>query len=167
MDDMITSMQRGLDQQLEVLNGTFWSLKWLFPSLPGKTKDYNSIKKMMAGKGNWTYTKEVLGWLINIEAGKLVLLEPTHMDILQLVSIPATQCRMVWKELERLVGKICPMHLMLPGEVAHLYHTHRDLSQGGKDRDWLSSYFNQEIDNWSALMAHTVSCLTYLADIVH
>ena len=42
-----------------------------------------------------------------------------------------TQCRIGWKELERLVGKLRSMHLAVTGAVEHLYHIQRALDQGG------------------------------------
>ena len=65
MDDVITSFQVRADPQREVFGYTVQALKWLFPPLPGKTKDSVSVKNLMAGEGDWTCVKEFLGWLIN------------------------------------------------------------------------------------------------------
>ena len=74
MDDVITSVQGGgTERQHEVLDGTVQALKWIFPSLPGETKDSASVKKTTAGEGNWTCMKEILGWLIEMEAGTVSL----------------------------------------------------------------------------------------------
>ena len=111
-----------------------------FPSFPGKTKDSVSVKKMMASQGNWTYKKEVLGWLIDTETGTVALPELKHLEILQLLSITARQGRIGRKELERLVGKLRAMHLVGPGVVERFYHIHSALKQRGKYRDWLLAY---------------------------
>ena len=97
----------------------------------------------MAGEGDWTCMKDVLGWLIYTEAGMVDLLERKNLELLKLLSIPAIQRRMVRKELERLVRKLRSMHLAVPGAVAHLYHIHSALAQGGEDRSWLLSYFHR------------------------
>ena len=100
----------------------------------------------MAGEGDWTCMKDVLGWLIYTEAGMVDLLERKNLELLKLLSIPATKRRMVRKELERLVRKLRSMHLAVPGAVAHLYHIQSALAQEGEDRSWLLSYFHREID---------------------
>ena len=91
--------------------------------MPGETKDSVSVKKLMAGKGDLNYKKEVLGWRI-----------AKHLELLQLLAIPDMQRRMGRKKLERLVGKIRSMHLAVPGAVAHIYHIQRALTQGGRAR---------------------------------
>ena len=50
MDDAITAVQ-GTKQQRQVFDGTARALKWLFPYLPGETKDSESTKKLLAGGG--------------------------------------------------------------------------------------------------------------------
>ena len=135
-------------------------------SLPGETKDSVSGKKLMAGEGNWTCKKEVLGWLTNTEAGTVALHEQKHLELLKLLSILVSQHRMGQKELERLVGKIRFMYIAVPGAVAHLYHIQRALTQGGKDRAWLLAEFHRGIDNWSALVAQAFPRPTHLAEIV-
>ena len=70
------------------------------------------------------------------------------------------------KELECLVGKLCSMHLEMPGAVAHLYYIQRALTQGGKDRAWLLAEFHWEIYDWSALVAQKVAQPMHLAEIV-
>ena len=52
MEDVITAVHEGPDRQHKVFDGTVRSLKWIFPSLPGKTKYSVSVKKLMAGEGN-------------------------------------------------------------------------------------------------------------------
>ena len=82
-------------------------------------------------------------WIIKTEAGTVALPEQKHLELLQLLSIPAMQRRIGRKELERVVGKLCSMHLTVPREVAHLYHIQRALTQVGGDRARLSTEFHQ------------------------
>ena len=51
------------------------ALKRLFPSLPGESKDLVSVKKIQVGEGGWTCAKDVLGWIIDTEAGTVALPE--------------------------------------------------------------------------------------------
>ena len=85
----------------------------------------------MAGEGDWTCVKEVLGRILDTEAGTVNLAESKLEELLTIVDIPATQRRMGQKYLERLVGKLRSMHLAVPGEVAHLFHIKHALNQGG------------------------------------
>ena len=62
------------------------------------------------------------------------------MDIL------ATQRSMGRKDLELLVGKLCSVHLAVPGAVAHLFHIQRTLNQGGVDRTRLSPAFHHDLN---------------------
>ena len=96
-----------------------------------------SVKKIPAGEGGWTYAKEVLGWILDMEAGVVTLPERKLEDILTLVDISNTQCIIVRKDLEGLVGNLCSMHIMVPGVVVHLYQILHTINQGGVDRVWL------------------------------
>ena len=49
MDDIITAVQGGPEQQYQVFDGTVKGLKWLFPSFTGEVKDSVSVKKLKAG----------------------------------------------------------------------------------------------------------------------
>ena len=61
------------------------------------------VKEIVAREGGWTCVKEVLGWILDIEAGTFTLLERNLEELLTLVGIPATKRRMGRKDLERLV----------------------------------------------------------------
>ena len=93
-----------------------------------------SVKKLVAREGDWTCVKEVLGWILDTDAGTVTLPERKLEEILTLVAIPPTQRRMGRKDLERLVGKLRSMHLAVPGAVAHLFHIQWALNQGGVDQ---------------------------------
>ena len=75
MDDVIISVQVGPEWQRQVFDSTVWTLNWLFLSLPGETKDSVRENNLWSGEGNWTCVKEVLGWMIDIEAGTVSLPE--------------------------------------------------------------------------------------------
>ena len=142
MYDVISVVQGGADCQHRVFDGTVRALKWLFLSLPGELKDSVSVKNIVAGEGYWTCVKEVLGWILDTEAGTFTLPERKLEELLTLVDIPTTQLRMGRKDLERLVGKLRSMHLVVPGAVPHLFCIHRALNQGRVDRVWLSLAFH-------------------------
>ena len=110
--------------------------------------------------------KEVLGWHINTEAGTVALPERKYLELLQMLAILATQRRIGRKELKRLMGKLCSMHLAVPGAVAHLYHIQSALTKGGKDRGCLPADFHHEISDWSTLVAQMVAITTHLSEIV-
>ena len=93
-----------------------------------------SVKKLVAGEGDWTCVKEVLGWILDIEAGSVTLPDKNLEEFLTLADIPVTHRRMGRKDLEHLVGKLRSMHLAVPGAVSHLFHIQRALNQGGVDR---------------------------------
>ena len=145
MDYVITAVQGGGGQtnNANIFNGAVWALKWIFPTLPGETKDSVSVNNLMAGEGNWTRKKEVLEWRINMEAGMVALPDQKHLELLQLLAIADMQRWMGQMVLERLVGKLHSLHLAVPGAVAHLYHIQSALTQGGKDSSWLSADFRR------------------------
>ena len=95
MDYVISAVQGAPDHQDQVFDGTVCSLKWLFPSLPGELKDLVSVKKLVAGEGDWTCVKEVLGWILDTEARTVTLPKRKLEELLTLVDIPATQHTMV------------------------------------------------------------------------
>ena len=53
------------------------------------------MQKLLEGEDDWTCVKEVLGWTIETEAGKVALLEHKIWELLNLVNIPDTQRRMI------------------------------------------------------------------------
>ena len=72
-NDVISAVQGWIDQKHQVFDSNVHTLKWLPPSLPGEAKDLVSVKKILAREGDWECVKEVLGWIINTEAGTLAL----------------------------------------------------------------------------------------------
>ena len=135
-------------------------------SLPGEINDSVSVKKLVAGEGDWTCLKEVLGWILNTEAGTVILPERKLKDLLTLVDIPPTQHRMVLKDLDCLVRKLRSMHLEVPGAVAHFFHIQRALNQGGVNQAWLSPEFDRKLANWKVLALQAASRPMHLSEIV-
>ena len=75
MDDVIVAVKGGEERKHRVFDSTVCALKWLFPSLPGKAKDLVSVKKLLAREGDSECVKDVLGWIIDIEVGRVALPE--------------------------------------------------------------------------------------------
>ena len=125
-----------------------------------------SVKKLVAGEGGWTCVKEVLGWILDTEAGTFTLLERKLEELLTLMDIPATQRKMGRKDLEHLVGKLPSMHPAVPGAVAHLFHIQRALNQGGVNWVLLSPAFHRKLADWKSLALQAASRPTHLAGIV-
>ena len=73
MDDVISAVQGVPDNQHRVFDGTIPALKWLFPSLPGGLKDSVIMKNLLAGEEGWTCFKEVMGCIMDTEAGTFTL----------------------------------------------------------------------------------------------
>ena len=55
---------------------------------------------MKAGEGNRTFVMEVLGWVIDTEAGTLALPDSKFKEMNQLLAILATKLRISRKNLE-------------------------------------------------------------------
>ena len=69
-------------------------------------------------------------------AGTVAFPERNLQELLTLMGIPATQCCIVWKYMDQLIGKICSMHLVVTEVVAHLYRIHIALTQVGAESAW-------------------------------
>ena len=61
--------------------------------MTGRVQRLGERQKTSGMGGKWTYIKEVLGWTIDMEAGTVALPERKLWEILNLVDIPVTQCR--------------------------------------------------------------------------
>ena len=140
--------------------------KWLFSLLQGGAKELVFVKKVLARDRYRAFVKEVLGWILDTEAGTVTLPERKLQGLCDLLAIPTTQRRMDRKGLECLVGKLCSMHLAVPGVVAHLYHLHCVLAQAGADRAWMSPEFHRKIAYWRTMADQTSARPTHLVKIV-
>ena len=106
---------------------------------------------------DWACVKEVLRWIVTTEEVTVSLPECKLQDLRGLLAIPTTPKRMGRKLLDNLVGKLCSMHLAVPGAVAHLYHLQRVMAQGAADRACLSPEFHRNSAGWWALADHTAA----------
>ena len=73
----------------------------------------------MQGDGDWSTTREILGWIVNTDEGTLRLFPKRKEELGTLLDIPPSQRRISMKNLERLIEKLRSMHLAIPGEVGH------------------------------------------------
>ena len=109
----------------------------------------------MAIEGYWECVKEVLWCIIDTKAGMVALPEYKLQELRDLLKIPVSRQRMGRKDLERLVGKLCSMHLAISGAVALIYHIQRTMSQARIDRAWMSTAFHRKIVFWKILADKT------------
>ena len=107
-----------------------------------EVKDSVLVKKLLSGQVDLECVKEVLGWIIDTEAGTVALPEHKLQKLQDLLDIPISQRRMCRNDLDRLSGNLFSVHLAVPGAVAHLYHIQRALAQAGAERAWLSPEFH-------------------------
>ena len=166
MDGIISAVQGGPDRHDKFFDGTVCALKWLFLSLTGESNDLVRVKRILAGEGDWACVKEVLGWTLYTEVGMPPLLGRKLWELITLVDISVTQYRMGRKDLERLVGNLCSMHLAVPGEVAHLFYIQCALNHGGVERACLLPEFHFKISDWRLLVLQAAARPTHLSEIV-
>ena len=65
--------------------------------------------------------KDILGLVINTHRGNLSLSSKLQLDLLSLLAIPTTHLRILFKNLEHLIGNLCSMHLAVTGAIGHFY----------------------------------------------
>ena len=70
------------------------------------------------------------------------------------------------KDLECLVGKLCSIHLAVPGVVAHLSHIQRAPNQGGVYWVWLSTALHCKLADWKVFALQLTYRPMHLAVIV-
>ena len=91
----------------------------IFPSLPEKIKDSVSIKKALQGYVYWAEEKEILGWILNYEAGNFQLPPRRIADLKALLAITSTRRRIAPPKLCSLIGKPRSMQLKVPSTIRH------------------------------------------------
>ena len=114
--------------------------------------------------------KDILEWVSENHWVTLALSSKKRLYILFLIVIPTTQCRISFKNLERLIGKLHSMHLAVPGVIGHFYAmqvalTHNRAAKNATAN--LSTWFHQDIKFWWSLCVKMTTCLTYLDELVH
>ena len=75
MNDVISAFQGDPDLQHRFFYVTVCSLKWRFLLLPGELKYLVILKYFISGKGYWDCFKEVMGCILDTEAGTFILPE--------------------------------------------------------------------------------------------
>ena len=93
-----------------------------------------SGKILISEEGDCTCTKEVLGWMLEIEPGTVALLEQKLQELLTLLDLPSTQRCIGWKDIYNFIGKLRYMYLVVPEGVAHICHIQCALTQVGEER---------------------------------
>jgi hypothetical protein len=166
MDDLNCVAQGNPDQQTRVTELVLRSIKETYPSIPGELKDSVSLKKALAGDGDWDTEKEILGWTIDTNSGTLRLSEKCLKDLRNLLNIPPSQRRISRKKLERLIGKLRSMHLAIPGAIGHFYHIQKALTHASTTSAYLSNDFHEDIAHWRTLVNAMALRPTYIAEIV-
>ena len=91
MDDIIAVTQGDQNQQTRVSELVLKAIKETYPSTPGEKKYSVSIIKALAGDGDWSQEKDILGWRINAKKGTLELSPSRLADLQDLLAIPPSQ----------------------------------------------------------------------------
>ena len=73
MDDLLHASQGNPTQQQRFSGIKTCALKEIFSSIPDELKGSASLKKALAGDGNWGMFKEILGWEIDTHQINLAL----------------------------------------------------------------------------------------------
>ena len=122
MDNLNFATQGGVGQQQRTYAVTLRALKEIFPSLLSDIKDSVSLKKALQGNGNCAQIEGIFVWSINTHDGTLRLPSKRLAELRIILAIHSSQRRMSPKKLELLIGKLCSIHLDIPGVVRHFYH---------------------------------------------
>ena len=166
MDDLNCATQGDSDQQRRVTELTIRSLKEVYPSIPQETRDSVSLKKELTGDGDWELEKEILGWIINTADGTLRLSNKRLNDLHYLLDTPPTLRRIPRKRLDRLIGKLKSIHLVILSTIGHFYYIQQALTQASQRRSYLSNNFHSDVSHWKQLCQSMKTRPTYLAEIV-
>jgi hypothetical protein len=166
MDNLNCVAQGNPDQQHRVTELVLRAIKETYPSIPGEQKDSVSLKKALAGDGDWNTVKEILGWVIDTDSGTLRLLDKRLSDLRNLLNIPSSQRRISRKKLERLIGKLHSMHLAIPSAIGHFYNIQKALTHASSTTAYLSNAFHEDIAHWRTLINAMALRPTYIAEIV-
>ena len=140
MDDVISAVQDRPERQHQVFDDTGYALKWLLPLPLGDSKDSMSVQNFWKEKANEPTSSKSWGGILTRRRKQ----SPSHSAIFDNYW-PWRTYRLqntIWdrgrKELERLVGKLCSMHLAVPRVVVHIYQIQRYIDQGEVEQSWLS-----------------------------
>ena len=82
---------------------------------------------------------------------------------------PPSQRRISTKKLDHLIGKLCSMHLAVPGTVGHFYNLQQSLTaahHAHRSTAYVTTGFHSDLRFWRQLCADMPIRPTYLAEIV-
>ena len=166
VDDINCVTQGDALQQQRVSELVLKALKDIYPHVPGETKDSVSLKKALAGDGDWNQVKEILGWIVDTRLGTLRLSQKRVSDLLHQLNIAPSRRKIRRKQLEILIGKLRSMHLAIPGAIGHFYYLQQALTKATPKLAYMSNGFHKEIKYWQELVKNMDTRPTYLAEIV-
>ena len=81
------------------------TLKSVYPTVDGELKNSISLKKAQAGDGDWSVSKEILGWIINSAAGTISLLPKCIAELTTLLDPPPRTAPYVPKKVRTTYWK--------------------------------------------------------------
>ena len=90
MYDLNCLVQGSHAQQRQVTEMVLQGITDISPSIPAKIKDSIIFNKVWQGNGDWDVQKDILGWILNYEAGTFQLPSYRLADLKALLAIPST-----------------------------------------------------------------------------
>ena len=99
MENPLYAAQGDPTQQHRVSNIAFCDLKEISPSLKGEVKYSSSLKKALAGDGDWSTIGEIAGWVIYTHHSTLTLSYKQRLELISLMKIPNSHRRTSIKNL--------------------------------------------------------------------
>ena len=121
MDDLNCLAKGSPAQQRQVKEMVLQGIKDIFPSLLAKIKDYTILKKAWDGDGDWDAQKEILGWILDSEAGIFNLTSRQLKELKALLDISPTRRLIVVPKICFLIGKLRSMHLATTSAIGHFF----------------------------------------------
>ena len=94
--------------------------------------------------------------MVDTEEGTLRLSPKRKAELGTLINIPPLQCQISTKNLERLIGKLCSMHLVIPGAVGHFYNLQQSLTtahHAHRATAYITRGFHSDLHFWRRLCA--------------
>ena len=88
--------------------------------------------------------KEILGWIINTADGTLWLSKKRMDDLHHLLAIHPTLQRTPCTRLEKLIGKLRSMYMVIPSAIGRVYYIQQALTQASRHQAYLSNNFHSD-----------------------
>ena len=167
MDDFMGMSQGDTDQQERVTELLLRAIIEMFLSVPEEFKDSISLQKAFQGNRYWLPVKEIFECILDTKQGTLQLPENRRLELQELLNISSSQRRISVDKLQRLIGKLCSLHIVVPGAIGQFYHLQTALTRSGMIRQaYISKGFHLDIAHWIFLCTEVLSWLTFIAEIV-